>query len=52
MRLKHLKKHMKTLKTIVNIRNIQIKHLHYMCENICNIQINTLATYVEKNMKH
>jgi hypothetical protein len=20
-----------------------------MCENICNIQINTLATYVEKN---
>ena len=23
-----------------------------MCENICNIQITTLATYVEKKMKY
>jgi hypothetical protein len=48
MHLKHLQKYLKTLETIVNIRNIQIKHLHYMCENICNIQINILATNVKK----
>jgi hypothetical protein len=39
----------KHLKTIVNIRNIQLKHLHHMCENIRNIQLNILATYVGKN---
>jgi hypothetical protein len=32
MRLKHLQKHRKTLETIVNISNIQIKHLQYMRE--------------------
>jgi hypothetical protein len=43
----------KTLETIVHIRNIQIKHLHHMYENICNIHINTLATYVgKKQIKH
>jgi hypothetical protein len=39
----------KTFETIVNIRSIQIKQLHYIYENICNIHINTLATYIEKN---
>jgi hypothetical protein len=41
--MKHLQKH---LKTIANIRNIQIKHFQHTCKNICNIQINTLATFV------
>lgn len=53
MRLKHLQKQLKTLEAIVNMRNVQIKHLHHTCENICNILINTVATYVgKKQMKH
>ena len=52
--MKHLKQASETfakilekhLKIIANIDNIQIKHLQHMCENTCNIQINTLATYV------
>ena len=57
--MKHLKyasetlaKTPKTLQTIVNIRNIQIKYLHHMCENICNIQITHLQHTSEKQMKH
>jgi hypothetical protein len=52
--LKHVSETLaKTLETMVNIRNIQIKHLYHTCENICNIQVNTLATYVgKKQMKH
>jgi hypothetical protein len=40
----------KTFENIVNIRKILIKHLHHICENICNIQINTLATYIGKKI--
>jgi hypothetical protein len=59
--MKHLKQALETLaktpkkilETIINIDNIQIKHLHHICENICNIQINILVTYVgKKQMKH
>jgi hypothetical protein len=27
-------------------KKILEKHLQHMCENICNIQINTIITYV------
>jgi hypothetical protein len=38
-----------TWQPLQNIRNIKLKHLQHMCENICNIQINEFATCVWKN---
>jgi hypothetical protein len=47
--LKQLQKHLKTLKTIVKHTQHLDKTPAIYVWNICNIQINTLATYVWKN---
>jgi len=44
--MKQLKHASETLEK--HLRNIQIKHFATHVWNICNIQINTLATYVKK----
>jgi hypothetical protein len=42
----------KNTRTIINVRNIQIKTLAKIPENIFNIQINKHATYVGKKVEN
>jgi hypothetical protein len=53
MRLKHLLKHLNTLKNHYNTYTSWQNHLQTSVWNIRNIQIKTLATYIwKKQMKH
>jgi hypothetical protein len=49
MRLKHLQKHLKTLKKpLQNLRNIQIKPLQHMCKYVQHPDKRTRNIYLKK----